>query len=118
MSAVHATDHNSEGAADRVLIEAKERFSPATGSACIRVPVSSYGGRLPDFSPEKRKLQPKSRRSESAHEIGNLDSQRVGNDLERLDGDITLTALDFADVRAIQTGTVAEQILGPATFQP
>lgn len=34
--------------------------------------------------------------------------------LERLERDVRLAALDFADVRAVQAGLVGEDVLGPA----
>lgn len=56
-------------------------------------------------------------RSQPLHQIDNADAQRIGDDLERLNRHVALSTLDFADVSAIQAGSVGKHILRPAPFE-
>ena len=63
--------------------------------------------RLHELKQDWESLQP-------ADQIHYPHVQRVGQDLERLEGDVALAAFDFADVRTVQTGLVREHVLRPA----
>jgi hypothetical protein len=45
------------------------------------------------------------------HQIDNPTAQGIGQDLQRLEGDVALPALNLADVRAMQPRTVGEHVL-------
>ncbi len=46
-------------------------------------------------------------------EVTDLNVQRIGYDLERLNGDIALAAFDLTDVRPIQAREISKDILRP-----
>ena len=56
--------------------------------------------------------------SQSLHQIRNPTAQGVRKDLEGLEGNVTLSAFDFANVCPVQASLVGEQILGPPLRVP
>jgi hypothetical protein len=52
--------------------------------------------------------------SQVSDQIVNTDIEGVRHNFQRVNGHIAFTAFDFADVRAVQPGTVGENILRPA----
>ena len=49
--------------------------------------------------------------SKTFHQIGDSDIESVGNDFQRLNSDVALSAFDFAYVRPIKSRAICEHIL-------
>jgi hypothetical protein len=57
-------------------------------------------------------------RLELPNQIVDFDAKGIGDNFESLNGDVGFATLDFADVCAVQAGSVAEFILRPAVLEP
>ena len=55
--------------------------------------------------------------SKTFQQIGDSDLKSIGNDFQRLNRDVALSALEFANVSPIKSRVIREDVLRPATPQ-
>ncbi len=55
--------------------------------------------------------------SKPLYQIHDAHTEGIGDDLQRLNRDVALAALDLAHVRPVQAGFIGEHVLRPALFQ-